>query len=79
MLNIRKISNVGLAQLVFSELDGAVSFRDILGDIDADRTPAEEDHIVSDAWVSDIVHRIVNGWIETIECDAILDEINGRI
>lgn len=79
MINIRKISNVGLAQLVFNELDGAVSFSDILGDIDADRTPAEEDHIVSDAWVSDITHRIVNGWIETIECDAILDEINGRI
>lgn len=76
---MRKISNVGLAQLVFNELDGAVSFSDILADIDADRTPAEEDHIVSDAWVSDIVHRIVNGWIETIECDAILDEINGRI
>lgn len=64
---MRKISNVGLAQLVFNELDGAVSFSDILDDIDADRTPAEEDHIVSDAWVSDIVHRIVNGWIETIE------------
>lgn len=63
---MRKISNVGLAQLVFNELDGAVPFSDILADIDADRTPAEEDHIVSDAWVSDIVHRIVNGWNETI-------------
>lgn len=65
---MRKISNVGLAQLVFNELDGAVSFSDILGDIDADRTPAEEDHIVSDAWVSDTVSRLVDGWKEAIEC-----------
>lgn len=64
---MRKISNVGLAQLVVIELDGAVSFNDILADIDADRTPEEEDHIVSDAWVSDIVRRIVGGWKETIE------------
>lgn len=63
-----KISNVGLAQLVFAELDGTVSFSDMLADIDADRTPDEEDHIVSDAWVSDMVHRIVNGWKEAIEC-----------
>ena len=31
---MRKISNVGLAQLVVIELDGAVSFNDILADID---------------------------------------------
>lgn len=34
---MRKISNVGLAQLVVIELDGAVSFNAILADIDADR------------------------------------------
>lgn len=33
-----KISNVGLAQLVVIELEGAVSFNAILADIDADRT-----------------------------------------
>lgn len=64
---MRKISNVGLAQLVVIELDGAVSFNDILADIDADRTPEEEDHIVSDTWVSDTVRRLVDGWKEAIE------------
>lgn len=62
-----KISNVGLAQLVVIELDGAVSFNYILADIDADRTPEEEDHIVSDAWVFDTVRRLVDGWKEAIE------------
>lgn len=64
---MRKISNVGLAQLGVIELDGAVSFNAILADIDADRTPVEEDHIVSVAWVSDTVSRLVDGWKEAIE------------
>ena len=67
---MRKISNYELATRVLNCLNVTnldVCFGDVLGDIDASRTPDEESQLVSDAWISETVANIVWSWNEAIE------------